>query len=183
MKLAKIINPFGLETPQLPPETTGPFHPEAMTRSVAGPFGPGVKPGDPVMPEKPLLESLGVTPDAVKALLVQHPDAAAAFSGPEAEALRGYLGGNKTYDMHVLNGLVAELADGLRTRRAMQAQAQQMPAPRPMRYDRGVSRWALEAGDQSVAPNATRGPIPDVGYTEIGEASNPAPSEWWLEGK
>jgi hypothetical protein len=166
--------------PTLPPEVLGPFHPDALAKTVAGPFGPGVRPGDPVIEDKPMLQSMGVTPDALKAMMDSYPDAKEALTTPEADALRTYLQGNRNYDSYVLNNLFAELSDGFRTRQALRSQA---PIIKPMRFDSMTPRWALEAGDQSVAPTATRGPVPDVGYTEEGEAANPAPSEWWLSGR
>ena len=163
----------------LSPEVLGPFHPDVIGKQVTGPFGPGVRPGDPEIVETPLLQSMGVTPGDVKALMDAHPEAKDALSQPEAESLRGYLQGNKNYDMHILNNLFAELSDGMRARLSMA----KMPAPKPNRYDYRTPRWAVDTGDQSVAPTTTRSNITDVGPAEVGESSNQAPSEWWLEGK
>ena len=176
---------------QFPDELLGPFSAAKITESTLGPFAQeainkAMSPWDARQTretDRPMLESMGVTPQEFRSLLDSHEGAREMLSQPEAEALHAYLKGNQKYDVGVLNNLFAELAAGFRARMAARDQVlREMRQPRAPRSNPHAPSWPLE-GTSTRATRADSGPW--MGATppaEIGEPVNP-PIEWWLEGK
>lgn len=160
----------------LPSEVLGPFLDGRIQEETLGPFS-SLSTTEPLVENKPMLDAMGITKETIQNMLSVYPHAKEILNQPEAETLRDYLDGNRNYDIHILNNLIAELSDGFRMRQSLQERTTPV---KPIRFDSTVPRSERDSGDQSVAPTATRGPVPDVGYTEEGETGNPAPSEWWL---
>lgn len=144
----------------------GPFSRAQMSRATLGPFA---------MPhlleeQKPLHEDFGLGRDDVRKVLATHPEFKELLTEPEADGLRAYLDGTEKYDVGVLNGMVMELLDGMKARKAAK------PAQRPRR---SLSRRP------SGPPGGFAGPtsglvLPRAPAASAGAHSAP-PYPWWLE--
>lgn len=169
---------------QFPDELLGPFSAKSVEEATLGPFATETmnhttSPWDVTRaPEtdRPMLDSMGVTPAEFRSLLDANDGARQMLSQPEAESLHAYLGGTKNYDVHVLNNLFAELSAGFKSRMTARDQVlREQRVPRIPRNNPSAPSWALEGTSTGTWAEA---PPP----AETGESPQP-PTEWWLEGK